>query len=238
MGSTCCGISRSRKMPRWRLSGAWATRTSWSAISGRTAWHMHWRTSCQAAALVKESGILFLFVGTGAARSHLVAEAERRGLHNVRFVPAQPKETMPTMWAICDVALVHLRNVPLFRTVIPSKIFEAMAMGLPILLTAPDGEASAIVVREGAGICLPAEEPQALAEAVLRLNENRRLLRQLADHSKSAAPRYSRDLQARKMLLSFRSALSAGPQAPQCHTETTDTNAPNSGNGEPIEAGT
>jgi colanic acid biosynthesis glycosyl transferase WcaI len=190
------------------------------------------------AALVKDCGVLFLFVGTGAARSHLVAEADRRGLHNVRFIPAQPKETMPTMWAICDVALVHLRNTPLFRTVIPSKMFEAMAMGLPVLLTAPEGEASQIVVREGAGICLPAEDPQALAEAVLLLNQDRKLLGQLADRSKSAAPRYSRERQAQNMLSSFRSALSTGPQAPQCLAETLDMGAPTSGSGEPIEAGT
>lgn len=165
-----------------------------------------------AAVLVKDPDITFLFVGTGAARTRLVAEAENRNLRNVRFVPAQPKETMPTLWAICDVALVHLRNTPLFRTVIPSKMFEAMAMGLPILLTAPEGEASSIVNNEGAGICVPAEDPLALADAVCFLKENPGLLQQLAERSTNAAPRYSRECQARNMLASLEAALTAPPK--------------------------
>jgi glycosyltransferase involved in cell wall biosynthesis len=165
-----------------------------------------------AAALVKDPDITFMFVGTGAMRTRLVEEAERSNLRNVRFVPAQAKETMPTMWAICDVALVHLSNTPLFRTVIPSKLFEAMAMGLPILLTAPEGQASSIVDSEGAGLCVPAEDPQALADAVQLLSENRSLLRQLADRSTAAAPRYSRERQARDMLSSLEAAIGAGPK--------------------------
>lgn len=171
-----------------------------------------------AADLVKDSGIMFLFVGTGAARSRLIDEAERSGLHNVRFVPSQPKETMPALWSVCDVALVHLRNTPLFRTVIPSKIFEAMAMGLPILLTAPEGVASGIVTGERAGICVPAEDPQALAEAVAHLNSDHELLHELADRSAGAAPRHSREVQARCMLASLNSAMGHQPESPQSRT--------------------
>ena len=53
----------------------------------------------------------------------------------------QPKEAMAGIWSLCDVALVHLKDSPAFAEVIPSKIFEAMAMGLPIILVAPRGEA-------------------------------------------------------------------------------------------------
>lgn len=164
-----------------------------------------------AAELVRDSDITFLFVGAGAARSRLVEEADKRGLHNVRFIPSQPKEMMPALWSVCDVALVHLRNTPLFRTVIPSKIFEAMAMGLPILLMAPEGIASSIVGCEGAGMCLAPEDPEALAEAVVLLNNDRGLLHNLADRSAAAAPRYSREIQARAMLASFDAAMRVRP---------------------------
>ncbi|MGH9681519.1 MAG: glycosyltransferase, partial [Candidatus Acidiferrales bacterium] len=103
-------------------------------------------------------------------------------------------------WSLCNVALVHLKNVPLFRTVIPSKIFEAMGMGLPILLAAPDGEASSIVCREEAGLCVPAEDPAKLAAGVLLLKENRPILDQFSKCSYEAAPRYTRERQARDML--------------------------------------
>ena len=95
-----------------------------------------------AAAMDEDPNTRYLLVGPGAERSNLLAEAQRMMLRNVVIVPAQPKETIPSYWSLCDVALVHLKDLPLFETVIPSKIFEAMGMGLPILLAAPQGEAS------------------------------------------------------------------------------------------------
>ena len=153
-----------------------------------------------AAALRESPAVRFLFVGSGAARDRLVSEAQRRGLSNVVFVPAQPKEMMPSYWSLCDLALVHLKDTPLFRTVIPSKIFEAMAMGRPILLAAPDGEAADIVRATGAGLVLPPENPRALAEAVKGLSESEATVAQLARQALIAAPLFTREKQARDML--------------------------------------
>ncbi len=143
--------------------------------------------------------IRYVFVGTGAARERLVAEAERLGLHNVTFVPPQPKELMPAFWSLCDVALVHLKNNPVFETVIPSKIFEAMGMGLPILMVSPPGEGANIVLKENAGLWVAAEDPDALAEAARQLARNRDLTAKLARNSLGAAPRFTRERQARDM---------------------------------------
>jgi colanic acid biosynthesis glycosyl transferase WcaI len=164
-----------------------------------------------AAALLSDRQVRFMFVGNGAERDGLIAECIRMRLKNVTFVPAQPKELMPKAWSLCNVALVHLRNAPLFQTVIPSKIFEAMGMGLPILLVAPEGEASNIVRREEVGLCVPAENPMELASAVLFLKENRQFLHQLSRRSCEAAPRYSRERQAREMLATLHASL-AGKQ--------------------------
>jgi glycosyltransferase involved in cell wall biosynthesis len=116
-----------------------------------------------------EPRVRFLFVGDGAARPALEAEAARRALANVVFHPSLPKERVPLAWSLCDVALVHLRDAPLFATVIPSKVFEALGMGLPLLLAAPDGEAAAIVRDTGAGLAVAPEDPAALADALARL---------------------------------------------------------------------
>ncbi len=145
-------------------------------------------------------GIRWLLVGTGAEREKLAAQAERRGLRNVTMIPAQPKECMPDVWSLCDVALIHLRNAPLFETVIPSKIFEAMGMGLPILFCCPRGEGSQIVEDAGAGICVAPEDPEALASAAARLCSDVVLTREFAKRSLDAAPRYSREKQARDYL--------------------------------------
>jgi glycosyltransferase involved in cell wall biosynthesis len=150
--------------------------------------------------LQNEENLRFILAGAGAERSALMAEARNRRLDNVIFVPPQPKDNMPAIWSLCDVALVHLRNNAAFREVIPSKIFEAMAMGLPIILATPEGEASRIVAENGAGIWVPAEDPDALAQAVRRLMYDSETRRTLAAQSLAAAPEYTRENQARKML--------------------------------------
>ena len=115
---------------------------------------------------------------------------------------------MPGVWSLCDIALVHLKNDPVFSEVIPSKIFEAMAMGLPILIAIPDGEARGIVENHAAGIWVPPENPTALAKTTQKLFNDRRLCDELSANSLSAAPHYSRRVQAAKMIEVFEKALS------------------------------
>jgi len=147
-----------------------------------------------------EPDIRFLLVGAGAERDRLLADARQRGLSNVVFQGAQPKSAMPDVWSLCDVALVHLKDSPVFAEVIPSKIFEAMGMGLPVLLAAPEGQASRIVLDDGAGVWVPAERPEALADAVTALRDDADARQALAQASLAAAPGHSREAQARQML--------------------------------------
>lgn len=147
----------------------------------------------------------FLFVGAGAERDRLIERAQ--SVPNAIFAPRQPKERMPAVWSLCDVALVHLKDSPAFGEVIPSKIFEAMGMGLPILLVAPDGEARRIVEEDGAGLWVPAGKPQALADAVRWLRDDPELRARLARASLAAAPRHTRETQARRFLGTLHKAL-------------------------------
>jgi colanic acid biosynthesis glycosyl transferase WcaI len=151
--------------------------------------------------------VRFLLVGAGAEKAALQSEAVQRGLSNVVFVPPQPKDLMPRVWSVCDVGLVHLKNSPAFAEVIPSKMFEAMAMGKPILLVAPDGEATRIIEADGAGLCVAAEDPQALANAAVRLCDDAGLSARLAQNSLGAAPTHSRETQAHDVLTAIDAAL-------------------------------
>lgn len=153
-----------------------------------------------AESLRDDDRIRFLFVGAGAERQMLVDEAARRGLDNVVFQPMQPKEMMPRVWSLCDVALVHLKDDPAFAEVIPSKIFEAMGMGLPLLLVSPEGEASRIIADDKAGLWVPAARPQALAQAARTLAGDEAARTALAAASLAAAPRHSREYQARRYM--------------------------------------
>lgn len=161
-----------------------------------------------------EEDVRFLFAGAGAARDSLIADAARRGLSNVVFLPMQPKERMPEVWSLCDVALIHLKADPAFAEVIPSKIFEAMAMGLPLLIAAPPGEATAIVEGEQAGLAAAAQDPAALADAVRRLQADDAERRALAARALAAAPRYSRETQAAEMIAVFEAAVAGRPVSP------------------------
>jgi len=144
--------------------------------------------------------IVFLLVGGGARRDALIAQAVEMGLDNVRFVPRQAKEDMPAIWSLCDISLIQLKDDPLFASVIPSKIFESMGMGLPIILSLPKGEASGMIQQSGAGVVVPPEQPDKLAETVVRLFENRDKLDGLARASLATALGHSRARQARNML--------------------------------------
>jgi glycosyltransferase involved in cell wall biosynthesis len=105
------------------------------------------------------------------------------------------------------LALVHLKDTPLFRTVIPSKIFEAMAMGRPILLAAPDGEAADIVRSSSAGVAIGPEDPAALAAAVRELYAAPERVAELSRNALAAVPLFTREKQAHDMLKAMEEAL-------------------------------
>jgi colanic acid biosynthesis glycosyl transferase WcaI len=160
-----------------------------------------------AARLLADLPVTFLLVGVGADKVKLEGEVRAAGLDNVRFVERQLKEAMPSFWSLCDLSLVHLKDTPLFAKVIPSKIFESMAMGVPILFAGPEGEGAEIVRETGAGLTLPPGDPVALARGVRALVADPERVRTLARASLAAAPRYSRDRQARESLAALEKAV-------------------------------
>jgi colanic acid biosynthesis glycosyl transferase WcaI len=161
-----------------------------------------------AAHLGHRKDLRFLFAGPGAARDRLIQEAKERSLTNVVFIPSQPKDRMPAIWSLCDVALVHLKDTPVFAEVIPSKIFEAMGMGLPVLIAAPDGEATEIVNKSGAGLVIPPENANALVQATERFLDDPEFKNKAGERSFAAAPGHSRAFQARAMMVALDAAVS------------------------------
>lgn len=110
----------------------------------------------------------FVFIGGGVERSRLEARAAEMGLENVRFLPRQAPEEMGRFYALADALLVHLKNDPLFRITIPSKIQAYLYMGRPIII-AMQGDATDLVRQAGAGLICPSQDPVALAETVAQL---------------------------------------------------------------------
>lgn len=150
----------------------------------------------EAAKLLHSKDIQFVFVGSGAEKQSLIEKANQLNLTNVIFIPAQPKDSIKEAWSICNLALVHFKNSETFSAAIPSKIFEAMGMGLPILLAAPKGAASNLITAEKVGLSIPAENPPLLVDAILQLYHNPNLLSQFAENSLTAAKFHTREKQA------------------------------------------
>jgi glycosyltransferase involved in cell wall biosynthesis len=112
--------------------------------------------------------VLFWLVGDGARRAELETQARRRGLDNVRFQGQVSRDAIPGILKASDVAMVLLRPDPLFETVLPSKMFEAMAAACPVLLGVR-GESRALLEESGGGIGIEPGSGAALAQAVCEL---------------------------------------------------------------------
>jgi glycosyltransferase involved in cell wall biosynthesis len=110
----------------------------------------------------------FLLVGEGAEKAKLKADAEARGLTNLVFVDQQPRGTIPDFIAASDACLVLLRSHGLFKTVLPSKIFEFWGCGRPVVLGV-QGEARALVEDAQAGVVFPPEDAGELVKALQEL---------------------------------------------------------------------
>lgn len=116
--------------------------------------------------------ILIASVGDGPERAQLVDEAKRRGLDNIVFHGAQPKDRMPEVVNACDIGLAVLQNNPTFRTVYPNKVFDYMACERPTVL-AIDGVARELVCDDAdAGLFAEPENGRAIAEAIIRLADD------------------------------------------------------------------
>ncbi len=134
----------------------------------------------EAAQRCSDPDVVFMVVGTGAERARLEARQAELNLPNVRLVDKVPKEDVRYLMALTDVSVVHLRRSDLFKTVIPSKIFEAMATRTPIVLGV-EGETKAIIEAAGAGIPITPEDAGELVEAVLRLRNDPALHAQMGE---------------------------------------------------------
>jgi len=99
----------------------------------------------EAARLLRDiDDVLFVFVGHGAAKEKLMSMCREYALDNVKFIPIQPRERIPSFLSAADVCLATLKRKPLFSITIPCKIYEIMSAGRPIVLGV-DGDAKSLV---------------------------------------------------------------------------------------------
>lgn len=142
--------------------------------------------------------IFLLLAGDGAERQRLLALKEHLGLTNLLMLDQQPKEKMPWLWALSSVSLILLKKSELFKTVIPSKIFESMAMEKPIILGV-EGESAEIIHAADAGYCIEPENAEELASRILELRDDRERCRRFGINGRAhVTEHYDRIMLARR----------------------------------------
>ncbi|MDO8773734.1 MAG: glycosyltransferase family 4 protein [Burkholderiaceae bacterium] len=117
-----------------------------------------------------EPDVRFVLVGSGSRSEWLQQETRRLGLDNVRMAGRFLPSDMPGILAQASVLLVSLVRDPIMSQTVPSKVQAYLAAGRPIIASL-DGEGARVVMEAGAGVACPAQDAQALADAVRQLRD-------------------------------------------------------------------
>jgi colanic acid biosynthesis glycosyl transferase WcaI len=122
--------------------------------------------------LQSRSNMHFLIVGDGSKKDALLQMKAVRKLDNVTFLEYQPREKMPELFATSDISLIPLkRGVSLYTT--PSKTLSIMASGRPLIATVEEeSDLGKVIQQTGAGLVVPPENANALAEAIVQLADS------------------------------------------------------------------
>ena len=149
----------------------------------------------------RRNDIAFLLAGDGANREKLEAMAKEKGVDDrIVFTGRLPKDQMPSVIASSDCCLVHLSGTELFGTVIPSKIFEIMAMQRPIIMGVC-GPAQQIVLDAGGGEAMTPDDANDLVRIVTQMADHPDRTRQKAVHARDyVLEHFDRDRLAAEML--------------------------------------
>jgi glycosyltransferase involved in cell wall biosynthesis len=143
--------------------------------------------------------VTFLFIGDGAEKKQLIESVNTKNLQNVIFIDSVPKHEIQRFWSLLDVSVIHLKKTSLFKTVIPSKLFESMGMGLPVL-HGVEGESAEIVKKFDMGMTFEPESIDDLCTKISLLINSPETLIKFKDNSLKASRYFEREKLAREMV--------------------------------------
>ena len=142
----------------------------------------------EAAELLKnELDIHFLFIGEGSGKAEAVERAETLGLKNITFCTFVDRSELNTSLNASDVSVVAFKE-GMAGISVPSRLYNLMAAGKPILAVVDDDSEVADVIREAElGVTVPPESPQRLAEQILALKHDSKGRVRMAENSRNEA---------------------------------------------------
>ena len=146
----------------------------------------------------ENSDIVFLFIGEGDDKPlHQKASKE---LRNVIFLDHIERREISNYLSLFTLGLAHLKDNKIFKNTVPSKIFEMMSAGLPILLVSPEGEASSIVEKHKVGKWVKSGDPELLAKQITNIFLTKDSINNYSTNSRNNADHYQREAQAKKVI--------------------------------------
>ena len=157
------------------------------------------QTAVDAGRVLRDRGrddIVIMLAGAGAEYDEVEKSIQEQGLANVKLLPPFDQADMPAVWSLLDAAIVMMKDRPLFRATISSKTFEALAMGMPVIMSLPAGEATGLVDEYGFGINVLPENPEDMANAIQKLADDPALTKALGQKALEASRDFSRERSA------------------------------------------
>jgi len=143
---------------------------------------------------------IFIFLGDGAKKNSLKKYAQNIELSNVIFVDTVAKNEVRKYWSILDTLIVHLRKSIVYTKVIPSKLFESVSMGVPVL-HGVEGESAEIVTSNNLGKLFEPENSKDLAEKILWISKHNNWLSETQENLEKVAKQFDRKKLAKDILL-------------------------------------
>src|SRR2546426_5978445 len=157
-----------------------------------------WNTFIAAAWNLESAGMGLVFVGYGAQKGQIKASAG--AAKNVRFLPFFPASKIPSVLAAGDAHVVTVKR-GLEGVVVPSKMYEILAAGKPIVAVAPkETDVASLGIQQGFAVAADPDKPAELVEAVRMLAADRNKLKTMGDAAPAAAPAYDRVAELQKFV--------------------------------------
>ena len=155
--------------------------------------------------LIEYKNIRFILCGDGASKSKLMAVASQKGLHNVHFIPLQPKEQLNELLNTADIhALIQKKSAS--DLVMPSKLTGMFSSGRPIIATSGEETALSTVLHDAnAGIVVPPEDLEKLTKAIIHLSQDKALRMIFGENARNYAVNHlSKDYIMKKFEIDFK----------------------------------
>ena len=147
----------------------------------------------------KNHNIKILLLGDGSNKESLLKLSNKLGLKNVLFLDLVPRHKIHLYWSILDISIIHLKKTNLFDAFIPSKMFEAMGMGIP-LLHCVSGESADIVKSNNLGCIVESENSDEIAKSLIDLSKNNHKIETYKSANIAASSKFSRVNLANNMM--------------------------------------